>query len=280
MSGFTRPELLATPDWLAENLGRVDLRILDMRWRPDGSGSATFAAGHIPGAVHLDWRTVFTATVEGSNAPLLAPPDRLAGTMSRAGIGDGTTVVLYDDTLSYYAARAWWSLRAYGFESVRILDGGYPAWVAGGHPIANGESAITNASFTPRANARARLTTADVRSLLGSAEAQFIDARAPAEFLGYEGNGRRLGHIPGAVNAPVGTMHVPGLQRLRHPADLREALLRANVTRGRRLVCYDSSGASAAKLAWILALLGYEDTAVYDGGWTEWGDRLDLPVDR
>jgi thiosulfate/3-mercaptopyruvate sulfurtransferase len=278
--GFTRPELIATPDWLAENLGRADLRVLDLRWRTDESGPSLYAKGHLPGAVHVDWRAAFTSTVEGSHALLLAQPDRMAAAMANAGIGDGTTVVVYDDTLSYYAARAWWSLRAYGFESVRILDGGLPAWVEAGHQVVNGEPMVPESTFTPRANASARLTTADVRGLLGSTEAQFIDARAPAEYHGYEGNVRRLGHIPGAVNLPVGAMHTPGTQRLREPDALRDLLLKANVTRSRRLACYDGSGVSAAKLAWILTLLGHEDVAVYDGGWTEWGDRLDLPVDR
>ena len=101
-----------------------------------------------------------------------------------------------------------------------------------------------------------------------------------AEYRGHEGNARRLGHIPGAINVPVGAMHVPGSQRLREASELRELLLKANITRGRRIVTYDGSGVAAAKLAFVLMLLGHEDVAVYDGGWAEWGDRLDLPVDR
>jgi thiosulfate/3-mercaptopyruvate sulfurtransferase len=265
---------------LAENLGRPDLHVLDVRWRPDGTGPNLHAAGHVPGAVHVDWRAAFAETSPDNDAMVLAAPDRVADAMSAAGVGNGTTVVLYDDTLSYYAARAWWSLRAYGFESGRILEGGYAAWQAGGQPISNGSSERPRTMFTPRAQARIRLTTADVRGLLGSSEVQLIDARGPAEYHGFEGNVRRLGHIPGAVNVPVATMHVPGTQRLREAGELRSILLRANVTRGRRLVCYDGSGVAAAKLAFVLTLLGHEDVALYDGGWAEWGDRLDLPVDR
>jgi len=280
VAGFPRPELVATPEWLAENLGQPGLAILDLRWRPDGTATTLYGTGHVPGAVHVDWKSLVAEGGEGADAILLAGPQQISAAMSKAGVGDGTSVVLYDDTLSYYAARVWWSLRAYGFESARILEGGLPAWQEAGHQLVNGVVEPQPATFTPRASARLRLTTADVRGLLGAPDVQLVDARGPAEYRGFEGNVRRLGHIPGAVNVPVAAMHLPGTQRLRDAVDLRAMLNRANVTRGRRLVCYDGSGVAAAKLAFVLTLLGYEDVALYDGGWAEWGDRLDLPVDR
>lgn len=281
MTVNARPELLATPEWLADQAGRSDLRILDVRWRPDGTSASVFAAGHIPGAAHIDWRAALIAPPEeGQSGLQLAGPEPFAAAMGQAGIGDGTSLVIYDDTLGLYAARTWWSLRFYGYESARILDGGMRAWLAERRSISNASHPVTPATFTPRANARLRLTTPDVRGVLGSPDVVLVDARAAAEYRGLEGNARRLGHIPGAINVPVGAMHVPGSQKLRGTAALRELLLRANLARGRRIVTYDGSGVAAARLAFILALLGYEDVAVYDGGWSEWGDRLDLPVER
>jgi len=280
MSGLARPELLASTEWLADQIGRPEVRVLDVRWRPDGSGRAAHAAGHIPGAVHLDWRADLIDPSDTGDALLLAGPEQVATALANAGVSDGATVIAYDDTLSLFAARVWWSLRAYGFESVRILDGGYPAWVDEGRAVSNAVLTPATGRFTPRAQARLRLTTADVRALLGSVDVALIDARAPAEYRGFEGNTKRLGHIPGAANVPVGAMTRPGSQHFRSAAELREMLLKANIARGRRMVCYDGSGVAAAKLAFALTILGHDDVAVYDGGWAEWGNRLDLPVDR
>ena len=280
MADAPRSDLIATPAWLAERLGRPDVRVVDLRWRPDGTAEALHASGHIPGAVHLDWKSSVVEASEGADRLLLASPQRMAGAMSAAGIGDGVTAVLFDDTLGYHASRAWWSLRAYGFDAARVLEGGYPAWADGGYPVASGPETPVPARFTPRLDTRRHVTTADMRDLLGAPGVLLVDARGPAEYHGFEGNVRRLGHIPGAVNVPVGAMHLPGTQRLREPADLRALLLRANITRGRRFVCYDQSGVAASKLAWVLSVLGHVDVALYDGGWAEWGGRMDLPVNQ
>jgi thiosulfate/3-mercaptopyruvate sulfurtransferase len=275
-----RPELLASPDWLAENLARPEVRILDVRWRPDGTGRLAFAAGHIPNATYLDWHAAFVDPEDADRVLLLAPPDQVAAAVAGAGIGNGSTVVVYDDTASLYAARTWWSLRAYGLESVRILDGGYGAWVASGRPVSHAAHEPDLAAFTPRAQLRTRLTTGDLRSLVGSPGAVILDARAPAEYRGFEGNARRLGHVPGAVNLPVAMTTEPGTGRFEDGGTLRALIEGAGVASGRRVVCYDASGVAAAKLAFVLALMGHDDVAVYDGGWADWGSRLDLPVDR
>jgi thiosulfate/3-mercaptopyruvate sulfurtransferase len=280
--GFARPELLATPEWLSDQLSRESVRVIDVRWRPDGTSAQAFEAGHIPGAIHLDWRTELTTTPPGGEGPamLLAGAEPASAAFGRAGIGDGSSVVLYDDTVSLYAAWTWWALRVYGFESARVLDGGFASWQASRRPVSTASLPHRAATFTPRLNPRIRLVTTDGRATLGSPDVQLIDARAAAEYRGFEGNARRLGHIPGAVNVPVGGMHERGGQNLRDPQVLRAQLNAANVARGRRHVCYDSTGVGAAKLAFVLSLLGHDDVAVYDGGWSEWGDRLDLPVER
>jgi thiosulfate/3-mercaptopyruvate sulfurtransferase len=277
---YARPELLATAEWLAENLGRPGFGVLDLRWRPDGSGHRLYATGHIPGATYIDWRTDLVEQEEESDALLLAGPIRVAETLARVGIGNGMVAVIYDDTAGSYAARAWWTMRVYGFDSARILVGGIEAWRDLGQPISTAAELRPPTTFTPRLAGRTRLTASDIRQLLGSPQVQLLDARAPSEFAGHAGSTRRLGHIPGALNVPASATTELRTGRFRSAEELRSQLRKVGIDLRRRIVCYDSVGLGACKLAFALTLLGCDDVAVYDGGWVEWGDRLDLPVER
>ena len=280
VSGYARPELLATPEWLAENINRPGFGVLDMRWRPDGSGRRLYTAGHIPGATYIDWRTDLVEQEEDGDVLLMAGPRRVTETLTRAGIGNGMVAALYDDVGASYSARAWWTLHVYGFESARIVVGGLDGWRALGRPISTAAELRPPTTFTPHLQARSRLTASDVKQLLDSANVQLLDARAPSEFAGHDGTTRRLGHIPGALNIPAASTTEPRTGRFRSPDDLRALLRQAGVNPRRRLILYDSVGLGACKLAFALTLMGYDDVAVYDGGWAEWGDRLDLPAER
>ena len=171
MSGLARPEILATTEWLAEHLGRPGVRILDARWRPDGTGADVHRAGHVPGAVYVDWRADLVDTDEAATRSAWPPPVAWRPRRTAPASATGRTIVVYDDTQGLYAARVWWTLRAYGVEHVRILDGGFPAWDGRG-PAGRAGSGRHRRDAAHAVHARGpeplHLTTSDVRGLLGS----------------------------------------------------------------------------------------------------------------
>ena len=179
-----------------------------------------------------------------------------------------------------YAARAWWTLRAYGLDAVRILDGGFPAWVAEGRPTSSGAGATRTGSVHPRGQLRMRLTASDLRPLLGSRRREPARRALPHRVPRPGGQHQAAGPHSGRDQRAGGCDARAGSQRFRSAEGILQQLRRANVGSGRRLICYDGSGVQATKLAFVLTLLGYEDVSVYDGGWAEWGNRLDLPVER
>jgi thiosulfate/3-mercaptopyruvate sulfurtransferase len=276
MAPFPRPELVATTAWLEENLGRPEVRIVDLRWRPDGSGARLHAEGHVPGATYVDWESQLVERDEATGAVHVAGPERVASVFGAAGVGDGCTVVLLDDMAGLYAGRAWWTLAAYGFDSVRILDGGWRAWASEGRPTSARPSLHEPAIFTPRAALRLRLTASELGDILGAPRMTIVDARPAAEYAGEQGRARRLGRIPGAVNLPVARTVSAPYGSLRDPAALGRIV--GGLPAGDRVVVYDEAGIGAARLAWVLSVMGRTDVTVLDGGWAEWAERPDLPV--
>lgn len=271
-SPFARPDLLASPAWLAENYNRPGVRVLDARWRVDGSGRREHAEGHIPGSVYVDWATDLV-DADDALPYQLAKPEAFAAAMVRAGVADGMTVVVLDDTYSLYAARVWWSLQAYGVESVLVLDGGWPAWLEQHGPVSSAATEVDAVGFSPLDQPQRRVDADEVRERLRTGAAQIVDARTPAEYLGQGGPSPRRGHIHGALNVPAALLVRDGSQALPTVGDIQRILARAGLSAGRPTITYDAIGVGAAKLAFCLALAGYHDVALYDGGWTDWAAR-------
>jgi thiosulfate/3-mercaptopyruvate sulfurtransferase len=271
-SAFARPDLLVSPTWLAQNHLRPDVRVLDCRWRVDGSGRRLHAEGHVPDSVYIDWATELV-DVDDPLPFQLAGAGAFAQAMARAGVGSRTLCVALDDVYSLYAARVWWSMRAHGVDDVRVLDGGWPAWLDSGNPVSTAATEVEPATFTPTGTPRRRATAEEVAAIVRSRARQIIDARTPAEFLGQGGPGPRRGHIATAVNLPAALLTREGSQALPTPDALASLIAQHGVARGRPVVTYDATGVGAAKLALCLELMGFDDVAVYDGGWPDWAVR-------
>jgi thiosulfate/3-mercaptopyruvate sulfurtransferase len=284
----TEGTVTVSTEWLAAHLGEPGVRIVDIRGKvlPPGSKPryqakrADFDAGHVPGAVFVDWtRDIVDAT---DPVPMqVAGPGPFAAKMAELGIGDETLVVAYDDYDHIFAGRLAWALRYYGHDEVRILDGGWSRWVAEGRPTATATQAASPSTvFTARPRPPLRRTAHEVEQALGRADVIFIDARPPEQYAGVVTAAARAGHIPGAVNVPYATL-VDASGRFLPAGELARAFSDAGVDVAalpREVIVYCNGGVSCTVPLSALRILGRDDVAVYDGSWNEWGADASLPI--
>jgi thiosulfate/3-mercaptopyruvate sulfurtransferase len=269
-----------TTDWLAENLTSPDLVVIDGSWYlPDEKRDphAEYLAGHLPGAVFFD----IDAIADHSTAlpHMLPDPVAFSSAMRKLGIGDGMRAVVYDGAGLFSAPRVWWTLRAFGMREVAVLEGGLPQWRAEGRPLEEGPVQRQLRHFTARLDHGAVASQSDVERQL-KAGVQLVDARSAARFAGEEPEPRpgvRPGHIPGSLNLPYRELVVDG--RFRPRAELERRVSEAGVDLSRPITTTCGSGISAAILSLAFESLGRSAVPVYDGSWTEWGGRSDLPAE-
>jgi thiosulfate/3-mercaptopyruvate sulfurtransferase len=285
-----RDSVLVSTDWLAANLGAPGLRVVDIRGKvlPPGSKPRYFAkredyeAGHIPGAVFVDWTRDIVDPLDPVPGQI-ANPASFAEKMGALGIGDDTLVVAYDDYNHIFAGRLAWALQYYGHDAVRILDGGWSRWIAEGRPTSRETPAALQSRFTARVRPALRTTADDVAGALGKTDVVLIDARPPDQYTGAASAARRAGHIPGARNVHYARLVDEQTGRFLSNAELAEQFARANVdlTKGRPVVVYCNGGVSCTVALHALRMLGRgKDVAVYDGSWNEWGNDDARPITK
>ena len=273
-------ELLVTTDWLANELGASDLRIVDAtKFMPDAgrNPAAEYEAGHIPGAVFMDLGELTDASNPIDN--MLPPAEKFASRMQSLGLGDGSRVVLYDDSPLRSAARAWWMLTIFGAHEVAILDGGIAKWKAEGRPLETGKEALRHRHFTVWKDDKDVRTKADMLANLHSKNEQVVDARPADRFSGETPDPRgnaASGHIPGSVNIPHSSFfNADGTWK--SSDEIKAIFNDAGVDLSKPLVTTCGSGMTAAVVSFAAALAGAEKTALYDGSWAEWGADADTP---
>jgi thiosulfate/3-mercaptopyruvate sulfurtransferase len=278
-NGYANPVLVST-DWLADHLNDESVVIAEVDEDP-----SVYDEGHIPGAVKLHWRDDLQDPVERD---LVDKPtfERLMGEL---GISNDTTIVLYGDKNNWFAAYAYWYLKIYGHQDVRILDGGRTKWLDEGrelttevpHPSpAEYQAADRDESIRARRDA--------VQQGIGEQSKALVDVRSPQEYSGelisppgYEQEGaQRAGHIPTAASIPW-AQAVRDDGTFKSPDELRELYENKGVTPEKEVTAYCRIGERSAHTWFVLReLLGYEAVKNYDGSWTEWGNLVDVPIEK
>jgi thiosulfate/3-mercaptopyruvate sulfurtransferase len=273
-------DLLVSTEWLAKEIGASDLRIVDATWfMPDGgrNAAAEYEGGHIPGAVFMDMEEIADSNSAFPNT--LPQPEKFASRMQSLGLGDGSRIVVYDDSPYKSAARAWWMLTLFGAHDVALLDGGLVKWKAEGRALETGKPALRHRHFTVWKDDMSVRTKADMLANLHSKDAEVVDARGSGRFTGEEAEPRpemASGHIPGSHNLPYGNLFNPDGTWKRSDA-LKAAFDAAGVDMAKPMITTCGSGMTAAIVLFGARLTGKTDLSLYDGSWSEWGLDKDTP---
>jgi thiosulfate/3-mercaptopyruvate sulfurtransferase len=278
-NGYAKPVLVTTA-WLAEHLTDENVVAAEVDENP-----SLYEEGHIPGAVKLHWREDLQDPIERD----LIEKEQFERLLGGLGIGNDTTVVLYGDRNNWFAAYAYWYLKIYGHQDVRILDGGRQKWFDESRETTTETPSRSPTQYTAADRDESIRAYRDpVREGIGDESKALVDVRSPQEYSGeliappgYEQEGaQRAGHIPTAQSIPwAQAVKDDGTFK---PADeLRQLYEAKGVTPGKEVTAYCRIGERSAHTWFVLReLLGYENVRNYDGSWTEWGNLVDVPIEK
>ncbi|MGD8327717.1 MAG: 3-mercaptopyruvate sulfurtransferase, partial [Sphingomonadales bacterium] len=234
---------------------------------------------HIPNAVFFD-----IDEVSDSDSPyphMLPPLEKFVSRMRKLGLGDGSRIIIYDNSDYHSAARLWWMLHIFGHHDCAVLDGGLQKWLAEGRAVEDLPPPPRDRHFTARFDQTKVRDIEQVKAMVNASTGQIIDARSAPRFSGAEAEPRpnmRSGHIPDSKNIHYAALYEDD-GTMKNPGQLKDIFMSAGVDLNAPITTTCGSGVTACALALALDQLGHQDVSVYDGSWSEWGALKDTPVE-
>ena len=277
---YAHPDSLVDTQWVADHLGKAGIALAEV----DVDTSA-YDSGHIEGSLGWNWQTDLQNTVTRD----LLTSDEVAELLGSSGISNDTTIVLYGDNNNWFAAWAFWFLRMYGHQDVKLMNGGRVKWVAEGRPITNDVPSPTAVSYSASAaDASLRALRDSVLAAASAGGTQLVDVRSPAEYNGEviapenmpQEGAQRSGHIPGAASIPwLTTINDDGT--FKSADELGDIYGPKGIDGGTDVITYCRIGERSAHSWFALTqLLGFDNVSNYDGSWTEYGSLVGAPIEK
>ena len=280
MAEYAHPESIVTTDWVSEHGSDANVRLVEV-----DVDTAAYDAGHIAGAVGWNWKSELQQTLSRD----LVSKEGMEQLLGSAGIDNGTTVVLYGDNNNWFAAWAFWQMKYYGHDDVKLMNGGRAKWEAEGKPLTTAAANHGSKSYNAKAaNEDIRAYRDQVLSKVNASSISLVDVRAPAEYSGEllapealpQEGAQRGGHIPSAANVPWGQA-VAEDGTFKSADDLQALYGAKGIDGSKETIAYCRIGERSSHTWFVLTqLLGHTNVRNYDGSWTEWGSIVGAPIER
>jgi thiosulfate/3-mercaptopyruvate sulfurtransferase len=279
---YAHPEVLVSTQWVSEHLNDPNVRVVEVDYDP----TSNYQQGHVPGSVVFDWKTDMNDPITRD----ILSKEQLEALMGRNGITHDTTTVLYGDFNNWFAAYAFWDMKYYKVENLKLMDGGRKKWLLEDRPLTKDVPTHKPTTFSVAGpDTKVRVYREDVRATLGKKDTVLVDVRGPKEFSGEvtappeypNEQSQRGGHIPGAKNIPWAQAVNDADGTFKSRGDLESLYQSKGVTSDKKVITYCRIGERSSHSWFVLKyLLGYPDVRNYDGSWTEWGNSVMYPIER